>query len=42
MARRALDALGGVSAEDAVVVGDNPLTDGKLAQAIGAQFVQVT
>ena len=42
MAWRALEALGGVRAEDTVVVGDNPDTDGKLAQAIGARFVQVS
>ncbi len=41
MATLALDRLGCAPAA-AVVIGDNPVTDGGIARAIGAAFVEVT
>ncbi|WP_417269437.1 HAD hydrolase-like protein [Celeribacter sp.] len=40
LARLALSRTG-VSARDAVFVGDNPATDGAIARAIGTRFIQV-
>ena len=41
MAWRALEALSCAPAGAVAVIGDNPLTDGRLASAIGARFVAV-